>query len=49
VVVEVSTTFANPVWSLVSTNTLTDGWIYFSDAEWTDYPGRFYRIRSPFF
>ena len=46
VVVEASTTLANPVWSPVSTNTLTDGWSYFSDAEWTNYPARFYRIRS---
>ena len=46
VVVEASTTLANPVWSPVSTNTLTDGWTYFSDAEWTNYPARFYRVRS---
>jgi hypothetical protein len=49
VVVEASTTLANAVWSPVSTNTLTGGWTYFSDAEWANYPGRFYRIRSPFF
>lgn len=47
VVVETTTDLANPVWSPVSTNTLSDGWSYFSDAEWTSYPGRFYRIRSP--
>ncbi len=47
VVVEASTTLANPVWSPVSTNTLTDGWSYFSDAEWRNYPARFYRVRSP--
>jgi len=47
VVVEASTTLANPLWSPVSTNTLADGWIYFSDAEWIDYPTRFYRVRSP--
>lgn len=46
VVVEASTTLANPVWPPVSTNTLVDGWSYFSDAEWTNYPARFYRVRS---
>lgn len=46
VVVEASTTLANPVWSPVSTNTLTDGWTYFSDVEWTNYPARFYRVRQ---
>ena len=47
VVVEASTTLANPVWSLVSTNTLTDGWSDFRDTDWTNHPARFYRIRSP--
>ncbi len=46
VVVEASTTLVNPIWSSVSTNTLTDGWSYFSDAEWTNYPTRFYRVRQ---
>jgi hypothetical protein len=47
VVVEASTSLANPVWSPVSTNTLIGGSSYFSDAQWTNYPNRFYRIRSP--
>ncbi len=46
VVVEASTTLDSPVWSPVSTNTLTDGWCYFSDAEWTTYPARFYGVRQ---
>jgi hypothetical protein len=46
VVVEASATLANPVWSQVSTNTLTGGWSYFSDAEWTNHPARFYRVRQ---
>jgi hypothetical protein len=46
IVVEASTTLANPVWSPVSTNTLVDGWSYFRDAEWTNYPSRFYRVRQ---
>jgi hypothetical protein len=27
--------------------TLTNGLVYFSDPQWTNYPRRFYRIRSP--
>lgn len=46
VVVEASATLDTPVWSPVSTNTLTEGWSYFSDTEWRSYPARFYRIRS---
>jgi hypothetical protein len=46
VVVEGSTNLANPTWSPMSTNTLTDGWSYFSDPQWTNHPGRFYRLRS---
>ena len=47
VVVEVCTNFVNPAWQPVQTNTLTDGWCYFSDPDWTNYPVRFYRLRSP--
>jgi hypothetical protein len=47
VVVEASTRLVNPTWSPLRTNTLTDGWSYFSDPQWTNYPARFYRIRSP--
>jgi len=47
IVVEASTNLANPVWSPVGTNTLTGGSSYFSDPDWTNYPGRFYRLRSP--
>ena len=46
VVVEASSSLLNPTWSPVSTNTLSDGTFYFSDPQWTNYPGRFYRIRS---
>jgi len=40
IVVEACTNFVNPVWSVLSTNTLntfvgTNGISYFSDAEWT--------------
>ena len=52
VVVEACTDLANPVWTPVSTNTLntcigTNGTSCFSDSCWTNYPGRFYRLRSP--
>jgi hypothetical protein len=47
VVVEACTNLANPDWQPVQTNTLTDGSAYFSDPQWTNYPARFYRLRSP--
>jgi hypothetical protein len=47
VVVEACTNLANPLWSPVSTNTLTGGSSYFSDPQWTNYPCRFYRLSSP--
>jgi hypothetical protein len=47
VVVEACTDLANPIWTPVRTNTLTGGTSYFSDPDWTNYPGRFYRLRSP--
>jgi len=47
VVVEACTDISNPVWQPVQTNTLASGASYFSDSQWTNYPGRFYRLRSP--
>ncbi len=47
VVVEACTDLANPVWSPVGTNTLTDGSSYFSDPQWTNYASRFYRVSVP--
>jgi len=52
IVVEACADLANPVWTPVSTNTLktfigTNGTSYFSDPQWTNSPGRFYRLRSP--
>ncbi len=47
VVVEACTDLANPTWSPTSTNALSDGSCYFSDPQWGNYPGRFYRIRWP--
>ena len=47
VVVEASTSLANPTWYPLATNTLTSGSAYFTDPQWTNYPSRFYRLRSP--
>jgi len=47
IVVEACTNLANPTWFSLQTNTLTGGSSYFSDSEWANYPGRFYRLRSP--
>ena len=45
--VEATANLANPVWSVLSTNTLTGGSYDFSDPQWTNHPARFYRLRSP--
>lgn len=47
VVVEACTNLLNPDWQPMQTNTLTTGSAHFSDPQWTNYPGRFYRLRSP--
>ena len=47
IAVATSTDAAKPIWTPLQTCTLTNGSIYFSDPDWTNYPTRFYRIRSP--
>jgi hypothetical protein len=47
VVVEACTNPASPVWLPVGTNILANGSAFFSDPQWTNYPRRFYRLRSP--
>jgi hypothetical protein len=48
VVVEASTSLADPVWHSLQTNIfVSDSFFYFSDPEWTNYPARYYRVRSP--
>jgi hypothetical protein len=47
IVVEASTNLATPLWTPLQSLTLTNGLFYFSDPQWTNYPGRFYRISSP--
>lgn len=47
IVVEASTNLLNSVWTQLQSCLVTNGSIYFSDLQWTNYPDRFYRIRSP--
>lgn len=47
VVVEASGSVANGIWVPVRTNTLANGSFYFSDADWSESSGRFYRLRAP--
>jgi BspA type Leucine rich repeat region (6 copies) len=47
VVVEASINLSGDMWVPLQTNTITSGSFYFSDPQWTNYPDRFYRIRSP--
>ena len=47
VVVDACTNLANPTWFSLETNTLIGDSFYFSDPQWTNYSGRFYRLRSP--
>jgi hypothetical protein len=47
VVVEACTNLANPFWRPMQTNVLVNGTNYFSDAKWTNYLSRYYRVRTP--
>jgi hypothetical protein len=47
IVVEASTDLASSPWTALQSCTLTNGSIYFSDPNWTNYPARLYRMRSP--
>jgi hypothetical protein len=47
VVVESCTNLASPVWRPLRTNSLVGDSLYFGDTDWTNYPVRLYRIRSP--
>ena len=46
VVVEACTNLGG-AWLPLQSVSLTNGSFYFSDPQWTNYPGRFYRLRSP--
>jgi hypothetical protein len=45
--VEACTNLAHPIWSPLQTFTLTNGSVAFRDPQWTNFPGRFYRLSSP--
>jgi hypothetical protein len=47
VVVEAATNLENPEWTPLQTFTLTNGQYFFSDATWTNYSSRFYRLGVP--
>lgn len=47
IIVEASTNLTGSNWVPVQTNTVGSGATFFSDTNWTNYPGRFYRLRSP--
>jgi hypothetical protein len=47
IVVEATTNLANASWIPLQSLNLTNGAFYFSDPNWTNYPARIYRIRSP--
>jgi hypothetical protein len=47
VVIEASTNLFNGSWVPLLTNTLGTNSIYFSDAKWTNYSKRFYRVHAP--
>lgn len=47
IVVEGCADLAHPVWLPLQTNTLSGDSGYFGDPQWTNYPARLYRIRSP--
>jgi hypothetical protein len=46
-VIEASSNLAARSWTSLQSCTLTNGSIYFSDPQWSNYPARLYRIRSP--
>ena len=46
-VIEASAALPAASWIPLHTCTLTNGLLYFSDPQWTNYSKRFYRIRSP--
>jgi hypothetical protein len=46
VVVEATPSLVNTNWQPLQTNTLANGSFYFSDPQWTNYSGRFYRVAT---
>jgi hypothetical protein len=46
-VIEASLSVSGGPWVPLATNTLVNGSSLFADPNWTNSPGRFYRVRSP--
>jgi len=47
IVVDATTNLATPNWVALLNGMVTNGAVYFSDPQWTNYPSRNYRVRSP--
>jgi hypothetical protein len=47
ILLEATTKLTSPVWVPLLTNHLSGGSLSFADAQWTNYPTRFCRVRSP--
>ena len=47
IIVEACTNLAGANWTPLQTCCVTNGSIYFCDEQWTNSPGRYYRLRSP--
>ena len=47
ILLEAATDLVSSSWTPLLNGTLTNGSIYFTDADWTNHQQRFYRIRSP--
>jgi len=46
-VVEACTNLSSPVWTALATNAPSSGTFSFSDPDWKNFRGRFYRARLP--
>ena len=44
IIVEATTNLANLFWTPLATNKLSNGFFYFNDPGWTNFPKRFYRL-----
>lgn len=47
IVVDAVTDLTQTMWTPLFNGVVTNGEVYFSDPQWTNYPIRFYRIRAP--
>ena len=47
ILLEAATNLVRASWATLKTCSITNGSIYFSDAAWTNYRARYYRLRTP--